>query len=55
MHIELDLFPNSTSEGDLYVESILESLCTFVYITVLRVDSPSNSSSEASFERGLLN
>ena len=38
----IDLFRNSTSAGDLCVNAVLESLCTFKYTPILRSASPSN-------------
>ncbi len=49
----LDLLSNSTSAGNLYVGSVLESSCTSMYTPVLCSDSPSNSLPEASWIRGL--
>ncbi len=50
----LDLFRNSTSAGDLYVDAVLESVTEPEYAAVRGEASPSNPSAQASFERGLL-
>ncbi len=54
LHIEIDLFRNSTSAGDLYVISVLCSSRTFKYAAVRSEESPSNPSAQASFEGGLV-
>lgn len=50
----IDFFRNSTSAGNLYVESRLESSRTFKYAAGRGSESPSNSLPEASFERSLI-
>ncbi len=40
----IDLFRNSTSAGDLYVDAVLESSRTLEYAEILRSASPSNPS-----------
>lgn len=45
---------NSTSTGDLCVDTVLESSCTSVYTPVLRSDSPSNPLPEANSVRNLI-
>ncbi|WP_410521659.1 pentapeptide repeat-containing protein [Candidatus Tisiphia endosymbiont of Nemotelus uliginosus] len=51
----VDFFPNSTRDGNLYVESRLKSSRTLKYAAILRSESPSNSLPEASLERNLMN
>ncbi len=50
----IDLFRNSTSAGDLYVDPVLESSRTLEYAAVRGEVSPSNPSAQASFEGGLI-